>query len=109
MNLQEFRELVKAEFGDDLRHATPANVRDFAIRLDTQFSGFNPGERIDITAPPLRSYEEAIKDFFARILELPCDVALMRLYAVALDLAFAGIESDYAERMSSFFRDLEEQ
>ena len=108
MNLQDFRALVKEEFGEDLRHATPANVRDFVVRLDTEISGYKPGERIDITSPQVRSYEEAIKSFFAGVLELPCEIAAIQLYTVALDLAFAGIESDVADRMPGFLRDLDE-
>lgn len=109
MNLQEFRKRIKAEFGDDLRHATPANVRDFVVRMDTEMLDVKPGERIDITSSNVRSYEEAVKSFFAGVLEMPCEEALMKLYTVALDLAFSGIETDYAEKMASFFRDLDEQ
>lgn len=108
MTFQEFKKLVTTEFGKDLRNATPANVREFAMRLDSEIPGFTPGQRIDITTPPLHSYEEVVKDFFVRVLEMPCDVAVMRLYTLALDLAFTGIESDDAERLSKFFSDMEE-
>lgn len=53
------------------------------------------------------SYEEIIKDFFSRILDEPTDEALMALWSLALDLSFAAVEYQYAERFSSLFRDVE--
>lgn len=108
MNLQDFKKKVRAEFGDGLKHATPANVRDFVMRMDIETLELKPGERIDITSSQVRSYEEAIKYFFAGVLQLPCEEALMKLYTVALDLAFVVIESEYADKMSDIFRELDE-
>lgn len=108
MDLKEFKVLVKEEFGEDLRHATPSNVRDFVTRIDTELSDFKPGEPIDITQPEFKSYEEVIKDFFARVLEMPCDQAIMKLYTISLQMAFAGFETEYEDKLSALFKDIDE-
>lgn len=106
MRLAEFREIVKQEFGDDLKHATPANVRDFLDRIEGEVLADKVTDRIVIDEP-CTSYEEVIKDFFAHMLQLPPEEAVVGLWALALDLAFATIESQYAERFASLFKDLD--
>jgi hypothetical protein len=54
------------------------------------------------------SYEEVIKDFFTRILEAPSDEAIVALWTLALDLSFAAIEYQYAERFANLFHDLDD-
>jgi len=106
VKLAEFREIVKREFGDDLKHATPANVREFLDRIEGEVLAEKVTNRIVIDEP-CTSYEEVIKDFFAQMLELPPEEAVVGLWALALDLAFASIESQYAERFASLFKDVE--
>lgn len=104
MKLEEFRKLVKAEFGNGLKHATPANVREFLDRVESDVLPERVSNRIVIDEP-CNTYEEVIKDFFAQILELPPDEAVVALWTLALDLAFAAIESQYADRFASLFED----
>lgn len=106
MKLAQFRQLVKEEFGEDLKHATPANVRDFLDRIEGEVLSQKMSHRIVIDEP-CTSYEEVIKDFFAQMLKLPPEEAVVGLWALALDLAFASIESQYAERFASLFKDLD--
>ena len=106
VKLGEFRKLVKAEFGDGLKHATPANVREFLDRIETDILPERVSNRIVIDEP-CNSYEEVIKDFFAQILELPPDEAVVALWTLALDLAFGAIESQYADRFASLFHDMD--
>ena len=106
MKLEDFRKLVKDEFGDGLKHATPANVRDFLDRIENEVLPDRVSNRIVINEP-CTSYEEVIKDFFAQILELPSDEAMVALWTLALDLAFASIESQYAERFASLFKEID--
>lgn len=106
MKLAEFRKLVKQEFGDDLKHATPANVREFLDRIETEVIADKVTNRIVIDEP-CNSYEEVIKDFFAQMLELPPEEAVIGLWTLALDLAFASIESQYGERFASLFKEIE--
>jgi hypothetical protein len=106
VRLQEFRNLVKREFGDNLKHATPSNVRDFLDRIETEVLSEKVTHRIVIDEP-CTSYEEIIKDFFAQMLELPPEEAVVGLWALALDLAFASIESQYTERFASLFKEMD--
>lgn len=107
MNLQEFRRLVTKEFGDDLGHATPANVRDFLDRLQVDVLGSDLKGRI-VLEEHASSYEEVLKDFFIKVLELPKDEALIMLWVLAFDFAFSAIELQQADKFKSLFGDLEE-
>jgi len=107
MKVEEFRERVKQEFGKDLRHATPANVREFLDQLQAEVFQHKLTERIILDSEPATSYEEIIKEFFARILDSPDDDAFIALWTLALDMSFAAIESQYADRFTSLFRELD--
>lgn len=98
--------MVRQEFGEGLKHATPANVRDFLDRVQTNVLPEGAPYRIVIDEP-CNSYEEIIKDFFAQILEMPPEDAVVALWTLALDLAFASIESQYSERFAALFRDID--
>ena len=105
MRLKEFRELVKAQFGENLRHATPANVREFLDHLQAESFQTRRGERI-VLEEAATSYEEIIKEFFSRILERPDEDAFIAMWTLALDLSFAAIESQYAEDFARLFAEL---
>ena len=106
MNLQEFRKLVRSEFGDGLTHATPANVREFLERMETDLLPEKFSNRI-VLDEPCNSYEEVIRDFFAQILELPSDEAIVALWSLSLYLAFSAIESQYADHFATLFQESE--
>ncbi|MEN6356873.1 MAG: hypothetical protein ABFD83_07285 [Armatimonadota bacterium] len=106
MKLGEFRKIVRSEFGDNLAHATPANVREFLDRMETDVLPEEFSNRI-ILDEPCNSYEEVIRDFFARILEMPSDEAIVALWTLSLYLAFSAIESQYADRFATLFQDSE--
>ncbi|HEY3283691.1 MAG TPA: hypothetical protein VGN26_15605 [Armatimonadota bacterium] len=102
MNLRDFRQAVLDQFGPNLEHATPANVREFLDQLQLGDYKASPKKRIVIDEPQ-RTYESIIKDFFARLLTLPPEESMVLLWTVALDLSFAIIESHDAELLSSLF------
>ena len=108
MRLEEFKSLVRSEFGQGLKNATPANVREFLDRMQQEVFQSRLAERIVIDEPAT-SYEEVIKDFFNRILDVPSEEAVIALWTLALDLSFAAIEYQYAERFASLFHDLEDR
>jgi hypothetical protein len=109
MELTEFRRRIRQTFGDDLHRASPASVRDFLDQLQEGGIPIPPeGEyriRIDETA---RSYEEVMRTFFNRVLDMPPEKAVQMLWAVAFDLSYAVIESHDADRIGHLFRGLEE-
>jgi hypothetical protein len=106
MKIDELRQLVQTEFGTSLKHATPANVREFIDKIEESTLSKYHGQRIEINEPST-SYEEILKDFFAKVLNKPAEEAVVTLYVLAMDLAFSGIESHYAERLAHLFQDME--
>lgn len=107
MNLDEFRQLVRQEFGKNLKHATPANVAELLTRVEDEFGSEKKATHRIVIDEPCTSYEEVIKDFFAQMLELPPEEAMVRLWTIALDLAFASIETQYADRFEAMFSEIE--
>lgn len=110
MGLEEFKDKVHRAFGDDLHRASPATVRDFLDHLQMEADALVPlrnDRRIEINESA-KSYEEVMRTFFARVLDLPEDEAVKMLWAVAFDLSYAIIESHDADRIGHLFRGLEE-
>ena len=107
MDLEKFRERVQRTFGEDLHRASPASVRDFLDELSLEGKSPTPGGRFEIEETA-KSYEEVMRTFFCRILEQPCDQAIFQLWTVALELSYALIESQDADRLGTLFRGLEE-
>lgn len=107
MKLKEFKQLVRSEFGPGLQNATPANVREFLDRMQEEVFHGRLAERI-VLDEPATSYEEVIKDFFNKILDAPLEEAVVGLWMLALDLSFAAIEYQYAERFAALFHDLDD-
>lgn len=107
VDLDEFRQIVRQEFGKTLKHATPANVAELLSRIEGEFGSEKKTTHRIVIDEPCTSYEEVIKDFFAQMLELPPEEAMVRLWTIALDLAFASIETQYADRFESLFREMD--
>ena len=103
MTLQEFRKLVRGEFGSDLRHMTPANVRDFLDRVQGQVEGAASPPGIYYLNEPEHTYEGIVRDFLRQSLELPPDEAVIRLWLYCLELATANLSEVEAERFQSLF------
>ncbi len=104
MRLEEFRQMVRKEFGESLQNATPANVREFIDRVELASGTSKIGQRIVIDETST-SYEEIIKDFFAQVLEMPAEEAVVGLWLLAVDITFSGIESQYADKLASLFEE----
>lgn len=106
MKIEDFRRAIKAEFGENLEHATPANVREFLDRMQEDvFQGRLRGPVV--LNEPKTTYEEILKDFFARVLDFPKDEALIMLWTMAFDLSFSALELHLAERFEILFKDTE--
>ena len=105
MDIAEFRELVRAEFGPRLERATPASVRDFLDRMSLRLheeSGEGQPYVLDADEDA-RSYEEIVTDFFARTLDYPPEKAFIMLWLLAFEQHFAMVEEDYARRFVTIF------
>ncbi len=108
VRLSEFKRLIEAEFGPNLRNATPANVREFLDRLQQDAYAERKVPRYVLESEAAQSFEEVVKDFFARVLDMPDHEAAILLWMVAFELAFAAIEHQYAEQLDPLFRSMEE-
>ena len=102
--LQQFRARVREAFGRNLEKATPANVREFLDRYQEDIFEAPVQGRIELNETKT-TYEEILKDFFARVLDRPSDEALIMLWTLAFDLSFFNIEQHAAERLQSLFGD----
>ena len=111
MEVDEFRQRVTQAFGEDLHRASPASVREFLDQLHAEMplpmGGGIGGSRI-IIEETAKSYEEVMRTFFVRVLDMPSTDAIFLLWAVALDLSYAVIESHDADRIGNLFKNLEE-
>ena len=117
MHLAEFKQRVRAAFGPQMEHATPANVREFldtlarerwreekAARRAAQVGPSEP----PLVIPPLEgplSYEDILRQFFADALAAPHEEALIQLWLLALDLAYAGVEEQVELELGPLFAD----
>lgn len=108
MKLEEFRRLVYQEFGKDLDRATPANVREFLDKMQLgEFSdkrAYNPRHSLE---DPSRSYEEIVKDTFAKLLKLPAEEAVPMLWVIAFELFFSIIEFQYSDTLEPLFQNID--
>src|SRR5215471_3451915 len=104
--LDQFRAAVRQEFGRHLEKATPANVREFLDRYQEDIFDTSMRGRIELNESKT-TYEEILKDFFARVLERPRDEALIMLWTMAFDLSFSAIEHHLSDRFETLFRDFE--
>jgi len=106
VTLDEFRTAVYAAFGSQLEHVTPELMRDFIARMYAQLSPPERTEKGAVVIPPdtigAASYEEIVITFFARMLELPPDQALILLWLFAGEIYFSDLGEQYSER----FKDL---
>ena len=104
MELAEFKALVRKEFGRNLEHATPGNVREFLDRFQLNVLGPDLKGRI-VLEEHASTYEEILKDFFAKVLDFPREEAIIMLWLLAFDFAFSAIEIQHDERFRSLFGD----
>ena len=107
MDLKEFKDIVNNEFGKNMEHATPGNVRDFLDRMQFNVLGPEIKGRM-ILEEYASSYEEVMKDFFAKVLTLPQDQAIIMLWLLAFDFAFSAVELQHDERFKSLFGEFDE-
>jgi hypothetical protein len=103
VTLTEFRQIVFAEFGDQLERATPAGVRDFLDRIQ-QLLHTESGERKPyLIEESASSYEQVFSDFFARTLRMPPERAVVLLWLLAFEQHFVELGEDYERRLASLF------
>jgi hypothetical protein len=106
VTLQEFRKLVRHEFGGDLGNMTPANVRDFLDRVQPRVDApHGLPRRIQLNEPE-QTYEGIVRDFLQQVLEMPADQAVIRLWLYSLEMTIASVSDLEAEKFRHLFAQL---
>lgn len=107
MELAAFRQRVRTTFGDDLHRASPASIREFLDTLNAEGIDPPPGGRI-VVEESARTYEEVMRTFLLRTLDMPCDLAVVHLWKACAELTYAVVAANDADRLEHLFRGLEE-
>ena len=107
MNLDEFRERVRQQFGPGMERTTPQNVREFLDQMQQDLDETPPGGPFEL-AEGETSYEGILRTFFSEILAAPRDQAVIQLWMLALELAFADLRDTIEEEISPLFSPWEE-
>jgi hypothetical protein len=96
--------MIVAEFGPSMEHATPANVRKFMERMHADFAQSATAEQtIVIPRENAMNYEQVVAEFFARVLDLPAEQAVILLWIYAGELFYARLGEQYEQEMSNLF------
>lgn len=106
MTLQDFRSLVRHEFGGDLRHMTPANVREFLARVQPRIEGEYPQQGRIYLNESEGTYEAIVRDFLRQVLEMPSEQAVIRLWLYSLEMTAANLSDLEAEKFRKLFASL---
>lgn len=106
MKIEDFRSAIRGEFGANLEHATPANVREFLDSMSERAHEGAVRKRIVLNEPKT-TYEEILRDFYARVLDMPTDDALILLWTMSFETSFAILEQHLADRFDRLFGDSE--
>lgn len=106
VTLQEFRRLVRTEFGGDLGNMTPANVREFLDRVQPSIeTPSGAAHRIQLNEPE-KTYEGIVRDFLKQVLDMPPDQAVIRLWLYCLELTISSVSDVEAEKFRQLFAQL---
>lgn len=100
MDIKHFCELVKAEFGPRMEHATPANMRKFLCRMHLELEGADPPTgRITIPREKATNYEQVVAEFLANVLDFPPEQAVILLWVFASESFYARLGEQYDEHL----------
>jgi hypothetical protein len=102
MTLEQFRELVHAEFGPGMERATPAHVHEFLTRVYREFGPQGNGEAAPIQIPPdsAKTFEQVVAGFLARVLDLPTEQAVIQLWIFACEMHYARLGEQYSQDLN---------
>lgn len=107
MELAAFRKRVHSTFGDDLHRASPASIREFLDTLNAEGGEPESGGRI-VVEESARTYEEVMRTFLMRTLDMPTERAVIQLWKACAELTYAVVASNDADRLEHLFRGLDE-
>ena len=100
---------VLREFGEDLSRATPANVRQFCIRLSQELEPpHEPGEPWELdTSHRDKGYVDSLQSFYREVLNLPPEQAVVHLWLRCMELDFVTAADAMKDYYVRYFGDQE--
>jgi hypothetical protein len=107
VTLEEFQQRVRQQFGAGMERATPENVREFLDQMQQELDPQSPGSPLELDETET-SYEAILRAFFSEILETPRDQAVIQLWLLSLELAFADLRDTIEQEISPLFSPWEE-
>jgi hypothetical protein len=107
VTLKEFQQRIRQQFGPSMEQATPQNVREFLDQMQEEMDSTPPGGPYELDETDT-SYEAILRTFFSEILDAPRDQALIQLWMLGLELAFADLRDTIEEEISPLFRPWDE-
>jgi len=102
MTLEAFQQRVRQQFGAGMEQATPQNIREFLDEMQQELADTPVSGRYELTETAV-SYEAILRSFFSEILDAPRDEALIQLWMLGLEFAFAGLRDTIEEEISPLF------
>ena len=94
---------MREQFGPGMERATPQNVREFLDLMQQELDTTPAGGPYEL-GETATSYEAILRCFFSEILDAPRDQALIQLWMLGLELAFADLRDSIEEEISPLFR-----
>ncbi len=109
MDLEQFRNEIRTEFGSKLEHATPAHMRQFLYRMYSRLHSRLDGEAhlegLPFTIPTesANNYEQVVAEFFSHVLDYPSDLAVITLWLFACEMFYTHLEDAYTDQFQDLF------
>ncbi|MCS7254718.1 MAG: hypothetical protein RMK18_07470 [Armatimonadota bacterium] len=92
MRLQELKERVIAEFGDELERATPESVERFVASVHAELSEQMRSGEFIVVDESSSSYVDVLRQFFRKTLDMLPEDAAVLLWLTAFEWLFSTIE-----------------
>jgi hypothetical protein len=96
MTLGELRARAYERLGEHLEHTTPERLRAFLDEIEAEVRPHDPRAVLELGGPT-PSFEEAEREFFARVLRSAEEPSFVALWLMAAELWAASLEERGAE------------
>ena len=101
MDIRQFSDLVREEFGAKMEHATPANMRKFLCRMHLELEGNDPPQgTFIIPREKATNYEQVVAEFLSKVVDFPPEQAVILLWVFSSELFYARLGEQYEEHLS---------
>ncbi|NCO32716.1 MAG: hypothetical protein AUJ92_08690 [Armatimonadetes bacterium CG2_30_59_28] len=89
MDLDVFRQKVRATFGPGLENATAGTIHEFVRQIEAEGRGEPPPSgRYLLRESSPANIHQILRNYFLQVLDMPLDDAIVSLWLTAADMAF---------------------